>query len=119
MNAQIMKDLKLSKTQKRVLVLLMKGFSNSEIADALFITDSGVKQHVTVLYKNSKCPTRHRLIVQLFNQGWKDVPTVDPVSRAAIERIETYVPSRKALTLAQELSSDIRRLETMLPKGVL
>ena len=44
-------DVRLTKREKDVLVLLVKGNSNKEMADAMFISEKTVKNHLTSIFR--------------------------------------------------------------------
>jgi len=44
-------DIKLTRREKDVLSLLVKGYSNKEIADAVFISEKTVKNHLTSIFR--------------------------------------------------------------------
>ncbi|WP_344333868.1 helix-turn-helix transcriptional regulator [Kitasatospora putterlickiae] len=57
----------LSKAEQRVARLVSQGFTNSEVADKLFITVSTVEQHLTRIYR--KLGLKHRSALQSLAEG--------------------------------------------------
>ena len=49
----------LSKREKEIIPLLMKGYKNKEIAKLLFITESTIKTHIKNIYKKTKTNSRY------------------------------------------------------------
>lgn len=70
-NEQIMENLNLPKAQRRILPLLMQGLSNEAIAEALYLSDKGIKYQVTLLYKATGLISRAQLMAGLYKIGWK------------------------------------------------
>lgn len=54
----------LTRKQTMVLALIMKGKTNSQIADALDISDKGVKFHKTNIFKMYRVKNTQALIVK-------------------------------------------------------
>ncbi len=52
----------LSKSERRVAILVTQGYSNREIADRLFITVSTVEQHLTRVYRKLNVRNREQLL---------------------------------------------------------
>ena len=57
------KDNELSIREKEVLVCLLEGMSNKEIADKLFISDKTVKIHVSKIFKKFNVKSRSQVII--------------------------------------------------------
>lgn len=47
--------------QQEVLELVLRGLSNKEVASLLFITEQGVKWHLTNIYRNERVKNRREL----------------------------------------------------------
>lgn len=62
LNETELKNLNLSNREYEVLKLLAKGFSNSDIADALFLSVSTIKTHVSNLYYKMEVKSRVQAI---------------------------------------------------------
>jgi len=58
---------KLTERQKELLKLISEGFSNKEIADKLFITESTVKYHVRNIYSILELKDRKDLFRKMTN----------------------------------------------------
>lgn len=52
----------LSKAERQVALLVVKGFSNSEIASYRGITESTVKSHVSAIFRKSGLSSRQQLV---------------------------------------------------------
>lgn len=70
-NEQIMEDLKLSGSLRRIVPLIMQGLSNAEIGQVLYVTEKGVKFQTSKLYKQTGLDSRARLMAGLAKIGWK------------------------------------------------
>lgn len=57
----------LTKRQKEVLGLLIKGYSNRMICDTLCLNESTVKFHITPMFKKFGVKSRLELITKLFS----------------------------------------------------
>ncbi|HPX70232.1 MAG TPA: helix-turn-helix transcriptional regulator [Bacillota bacterium] len=60
--AEYMKRFGLSAREQDIMGLIIKGMSNSEIANSLYITESTVKFHVGNIFKKTGCSSRLELI---------------------------------------------------------
>lgn len=59
----------LSRRETEVYELVMKGYSNSEIADQLYIAETTVKKHMQHILKKTDCKNR-----QILLKDFKDLP---------------------------------------------
>ncbi len=57
----------LTQQEKKIIDLMMKGYSNKEIASSLFISLSTVKTHITNIYSKLKVSNRQQLIEKTKN----------------------------------------------------
>lgn len=57
--------------EKEVAELVMKGLSNDEIGQRLFITEKTVKYHLTHIFKKMKVNSRLQLVTTLFSARLK------------------------------------------------
>lgn len=62
----------LSARQEEIVELIVKGFSNREIADRLQITEKTVKFHLTNIYALEGVLSRAQLIVKHLREGIND-----------------------------------------------
>lgn len=69
-NDLIINKLDLTKTQKKVLNLIMTGISNEEAAAVLNRSEKAVKFQVTLIFKAAGVKSRSELIVNLARKGW-------------------------------------------------
>jgi DNA-binding NarL/FixJ family response regulator len=60
-----------------VLRVLARGFSNTEIADALFITESTVKTHVSNILAKLNLPSRTRAALYALKIGLISINDVE------------------------------------------
>ncbi len=58
----------LSPAEYRVYELVVKGLSNKEVGDKLFVHEKTVKFHLTSIYKRLRIKTRAQLIIQAHNR---------------------------------------------------
>ncbi|MDD3269243.1 MAG: response regulator transcription factor, partial [Syntrophomonadaceae bacterium] len=66
-------DLRLTKREKDVLTLLVKGNSNKEMADVMFISEKTVKNHLTSIFRKLGVKDRtHAAVYALKNNIVKD-----------------------------------------------
>jgi DNA-binding NarL/FixJ family response regulator len=87
-NDEIMNSLNLSPAQKRVLVLIMKGLSNEDVAEELYYATKTVKFHASDIYKKTGLSTRFRLMAGLAKMGWYFDNTVRlPVAKPVYDKI--------------------------------
>lgn len=47
----------------RVALLVLKGYTNQEMADTLFVTPKTIRFHTSSIYRRSKMPSRAKFIV--------------------------------------------------------
>ena len=66
----------LSSSEQRVFELVIKGLSNREIANKLFVTEKTIKYHLTNIYKELSLKSRSQLIAKHLN----DVLTPEEIS---------------------------------------
>lgn len=59
----------LTPTQLKVLVGVLAGLSNQEIAGGMCVAEKTVKAHVTAILRKSGCRTRCRLLVAHYRDG--------------------------------------------------
>jgi ATP/maltotriose-dependent transcriptional regulator MalT len=52
----------ISKREKEVIILLLKGFSNRDICEKLCISESTVKKHSSNLFQKTHCSSRRELL---------------------------------------------------------
>ena len=78
-NREILKRADFTKSQARVVVLLMRGQRDSEIATELESNIKTVKIHTVRAYKKIGVGNRYSFMVKLAKMGWdfNDVATVD------------------------------------------
>lgn len=69
-NERIVKALQLTETQVKVVEYLMEGYSNQEIADAIFRSESAVKHHLQLIFARAEVNSRARFMVLLWSKGW-------------------------------------------------
>lgn len=62
LNEAVLKRLNLTNREYQILKLLAQGYSNSEIADKLFLSLSTIKTHVSNLYTKMNVKSRFRAI---------------------------------------------------------
>ena len=60
----------LSKREVEVISYLAKGFSNKEIADALFISEKTVKSHINRMFKKLNISRRTEALLYAINHGY-------------------------------------------------
>lgn len=58
-----LKENRLSPAEIKVALLLLKGYTNAEIASSLFVTEKTIKFHITSIYKRVKIYYRAKFIV--------------------------------------------------------
>lgn len=61
---------KLSKREKEVLTLVTKGFKNTKISTALFISEDTVKSHLKNIYKKIQVTSKVEAIAKTVEEGW-------------------------------------------------
>lgn len=57
----------LTEREKAVLDKLLKGMTNKEIAEELFITENTVKKHISSIYNKAGVKNRHELLCSIKN----------------------------------------------------
>jgi DNA-binding CsgD family transcriptional regulator len=66
---QVINRLKLSKLNKReveVGILILKGLTNKELADRLFINEGTIKFHISNILKKAACKSRHKFMAKFL-----------------------------------------------------
>lgn len=58
----------LSPREQEVLNLVLKGFSNAEIADLLEVTERTIKAHVGTIFVKTGCPNRNQLFAEVIDR---------------------------------------------------
>lgn len=72
--AQIVKENNVSSREAQVIELTVKGLSNKEIGNQLFITEKTVKFHLSNIYKSVGVSSRAQLIVKFLPQlTWENL----------------------------------------------
>lgn len=61
---------KLSKREKEVLTLVTKGFKNTKISDALFISEDTVKSHLKNIYRKIQVNSKVEALAKTVEEGW-------------------------------------------------
>ena len=64
---------KITKRQREVLLLVGQGYTNSQIAEKLFITEHTVKAHLGVLYETFNCYCKVQLVLNSIKCGNADL----------------------------------------------
>ena len=59
----------LTLTEQKVLKLLVKGYSNSKIADELCVTETTIKAHVRNILKKLNLKNRVQIVVYAIKNG--------------------------------------------------
>lgn len=62
----------LSRAESDVYIYILKGMSNQQIADKLFVSEKTVKFHCGSIFKKKEVKTRHELIAKHFNNGKRE-----------------------------------------------
>jgi len=65
----------LTDRELEVLRLIARGFSNAEIAEQLFISDTTVKTHITHILQNLDLRDRVQAVILAYQSGLTDSPT--------------------------------------------
>lgn len=65
-------ELGLSPRELEILRLLCAAYSNTEIAEALFVSDSTVKTHVSAIMAKMQVPSRLKAVVRAYELGLVD-----------------------------------------------
>jgi DNA-binding NarL/FixJ family response regulator len=69
-------DTKLTNREKEVLICLVEGLSNKEIADKLYISDKTVKIHVSKIFKKLNVKSRSQAVIHAVNHQLVALPEV-------------------------------------------
>ena len=67
-NSSVFQKFSISGREKEIVLLVIKGYSNKKISEALFISLSTVKSHIYKIYKKMGVKTRFELM-QILNQS--------------------------------------------------
>ena len=67
-------DAKLTNREQEVLICLVEGLSNKEIADKLYISDKTVKIHVSKIFKKLNVKSRSQAIIHAVNHQLVALP---------------------------------------------
>ena len=73
-------QLPLSVREVEVLDCVAQGLSNKEIADALYITEQTVKNHMTSVLRKLEVTDRVQAVLYAVKHGWIEVTPVPPTS---------------------------------------
>jgi DNA-binding NarL/FixJ family response regulator len=65
----------LSDREKQVVELICKGMKNKGIADALFITETTVRHHLTSVFNKLEISSRLELVIYAFKNKIVKLPT--------------------------------------------
>ena len=76
----------LSIREVEVLDCVAQGLSNKEIADALYITEQTVKNHMTSVLRKLEVSDRVQAVLFAVQHGWVEIGTVAPESLAEVPR---------------------------------
>jgi two-component system, NarL family, response regulator DegU len=68
----------LSVREVEVLDCVAQGLSNREIAEALFITEQTVKNHMTSVLRKLEVGDRVQAVLYAVKHGWVEIGTVTP-----------------------------------------
>ena len=79
MMIELKKEIHLTERQREVLNLVAKGYTNSEIADIMFITDHTVKAHICAIYELLQVKSRVQLVVKAIQKGILNIEDIYPV----------------------------------------
>ncbi len=61
--------------EKDILILLAKGINNAQIAEALYISENTVRNHISNIYDKLECHNRAQVISKAVKQGLVDLAT--------------------------------------------
>ncbi|MEB3318177.1 MAG: LuxR C-terminal-related transcriptional regulator [Cyanobacteriota bacterium] len=61
--------IRISRAERRVLSLMLKGFNNGAIATALTLSRRTVEGHVSALLRKTGCHSRTQLVLWALSQG--------------------------------------------------
>ncbi|MFN8591713.1 MAG: response regulator transcription factor [Thermomicrobiales bacterium] len=77
----------LSTRELAVLDCVAQGLSNREIADALFVSEQTVKNHMTSVLRKLNATDRVGAILHAVRQGWMEVapPNFDPLAAGTVD----------------------------------
>lgn len=67
-------DMTLTEREKEVLLCLVEGLSNKEIADRLFISDKTVKIHVSKIFKKLNVKSRSQVVIHAVQHQLVPIP---------------------------------------------
>lgn len=70
----------LTEREREVLANICKGKKNKEIAEALFITETTVRHHLTAIFEKLNVKSRLALAILAFNERLVEVPHKDEKS---------------------------------------
>lgn len=70
MNIMSNTDFALSKTEKKILCLMAKDYSNKEIAEKLFLSVSTVKWYISALYEKMEVRGRVQAAILAYKKGF-------------------------------------------------
>lgn len=73
--SSVIKETELTEREKEVLTCLVRGLSNKEIAEQLFISDKTVKIHVSKIFKKINVKSRSQAVIHAIQHQL--VPTVE------------------------------------------
>ena len=77
-------EARLSVREVEVLDCMAQGLSNKEIADALFISEQTVKNHITSVFKKLDVDDRVQAVLNAIRAGWVELgPSTNPQSRSS------------------------------------
>jgi DNA-binding NarL/FixJ family response regulator len=65
----------LTEREREVLSKICEGMKNKEIADALFITETTVRHHLTSIYEKLNVRSRSALAILAFNEKLVEIPS--------------------------------------------
>ena len=74
----MLNNMPLSVREVEVLDCVAQGLSNREIADALYITEQTVKNHMTSVLRKLEVTDRVQAVLYAVRQGWVEIGTVSP-----------------------------------------
>jgi DNA-binding NarL/FixJ family response regulator len=72
----------LSVREVEVLDCVAQGLSNKEIADALYITEQTVKNHMTSVLRKLDVSDRVQAVLFAVKHGWIEIAAAMPAGRA-------------------------------------
>jgi len=80
---QSMNQMLLSVREVEVLDCVAQGLSNKEIADALYITEQTVKNHMTSVLRKLEVTDRVQAVLYAVKHGWIEIGAASPTRAAA------------------------------------